>query len=254
MSANPWRSVLLASFLGVIASACGIYANIGGDDCDLRPVESSPTGLRIGIQQARASCASAAEVDGRTYYVGAGRWLDEETLVLEEYGRISRANDRIADPTVFALAGVDPLAILLMRGDGRTDDRGDLGPYMVLSGARAMPESVCPYADPADPSYPNQPCPLRTGRTYTVQIDFACGLEVPVGPYGGDYWQVIDPPSAPASGQPYPGMYLGANPGELELVDADHLTFRSERGGELQLKRITDDPDFSPAPCPSQSF
>lgn len=251
---SRWRSVLLGSFLAVGASACGIYANIGDDDCDLRPLESSPAGLRIGVQKALALCAAAVEVDGRIYYVGAGRWLEEKTLVLEEYGRITRANDRIADPTAFALDGVDPLAILLMRGDGHTDDLGNLGTYMVLSGeGSAQPASICPYADPADPQYPNQPCPLRPGRTYTVQIDFACGLEVPVGPYGGEYWQVIDPPAAPGSGQPYPGMYLGANPGELELLDADHLTFRSERGGELQLQRIVG-ADISPAPCPSQSF
>jgi hypothetical protein len=242
----------LASFVALAASACGIYADQGDDECDLRPLESTPASWRIGVQKALATlCAATVEVDGRTYYAGGGRWLDEKSLVLEEYGRITRANYRVADPTVFALHGVDPLAVVLMRGDGSADDLGD-GLYTVLTGeGYALPASICPYADPADPGYPNQQCPLQTGRTYSVQLDFRCGYEAPVGPYGGAYWLVIDPPVALASGQPPSGLSYGADPGEIELQDADHMTFRSELGGELQLERI-DDPDVSPAPCQAQ--
>ena len=191
------------------------------------------------------------EVDGRPYSLGSGGWLDEDALELEEYGPITRANERVLYPTALALRGVDPLQFLVMRGNGANDDRGE---YRVLLGEGAgTPEAVCQYADPLDIGYPATTCPLQTGRDYSVQMVVACGLDVPVGPYGGDYWWVIDALEEPQSGNPYPGMYLGTDAGQLQLISADWAIYRSERGAELQLQRITDDPELTPAPCPSLS-
>jgi hypothetical protein len=57
-----------------------------------------------------------------------------------------------------------------------------------------------------------------------------CGLEVPVGPYGGDYWRVEDPPAKPPAGSAFPSMSLHMDYGAIELVDADTLHYVSERG------------------------
>jgi hypothetical protein len=251
---RPLRSITLACALAITATACGIYANIGenGDDCELRPLEASPAALVIGIQKARASCASMVEVNGKPYSVGAGGWLDEHALELTRYAPISRANTIVAEPIAYALAGVDPTQFLVMRGD-LADDAGASERYAVLWGEVAdLPASVCQYADPAAPGYPGDACPLRTGRTYTAGMNTACGLDQPVGPYGGDYWTVIDPPGAPGEGDPYPGMYLGMDWGTVELVGPDRAVYRSERGGELELRRLG--PVASIAPCPSPSF
>jgi len=243
------RPLVVGSFLAVLVSACGIYADISEDDCDLRPVGSSPAGFRIGIAKALALCAAIVEVDGRTYSVGAGGWLDEEALELTEYAPINRANTVVAEPIAYALAGVDPTQFLVMQGDP-VDDAGASGRYAVLWGdIAATPASVCQYADPTSPGYPAETCALQTGRTYTAGINTACGLDQPVGPYGGDYWVVIDPPDAPTEGDPYPGMYLGMDWGTVELVAPDRAVYRSERGAELELRRIG--PVASIAPCPS---
>ena len=180
--------------------------------------------------------------------MGSGGWLHDEALELTEYAAITRANTIVAEPIAYALAGVDPEQFLVMRGDPTYDGIGAVSGFATLWGKIAhLPASVCAYANPADAGYPADACPLHIGRTYSVQIDFRCGYERPVGPYGGAYWRVIDPPTPP-SGQPPSGLAYGADPGEIELQDADHMTFRSEMGGELQLERI-DDPDLDPDPC-----
>jgi len=243
--------MLMAMALALLASACGVHAGPGdeGDDydCGLRPLESGPAGLRIGIQKARATlCAAEVEVGGRTYTVGDTSWLHEEAFELTEYAPITRANTTVAEPIAYELADVDPEQFLVMLDDPAAHRPGR---FATLWGdIRHLPASVCQYANPGAAGYPADACPLQTGRTYSVQIDFRCGYERPIGPYGGAYWRVIDPPAAQPSGQPPPGLAYGADPGEIELHDADHMTFRSEMGGELQLERI-DDPDLNPDPC-----
>ena len=188
-----------------------------------------------------------AEVDGRPYSIGVGRWLDESALVLDECVVVTRSNDHIAIPRLLAV-GIDPMQLLLIRGDGRTHDLGPLGPFMVLSGEGAvLPPAICQYADPGDVQYPGDICPLRPGRTYTAGMVVRCGLDVPVGPYGGDYWRVIDPPPAPAEGEAYPRMYLDVDWGEVELIEGDRAIYRSERGAELELRRARG--ESAPAGC-----
>lgn len=242
VTARHVRPLVVGALVAVLLSACGIWANVGedGDDCDLRPIGVAPSasGLSFGIQTVAALCAAMAEVDGRPYSIGAGRWLDESALVLEEYGLVTRANDHIADPQAFSLRGIDPMQFLIIHGDGRTDGSGEVSRYMTLWGEGAVTSpAMCQYADPADVGYPGDICPLRTGRTYTAGMVVRCGLEVPVGPYGGDYWMVVNPPPAPAEGQTYPGMYLDVDWGQVELIDTDTAVYRSERGVELELRR-----------------
>ena len=197
---HSWRSVLLGLLLALVASACGIWANPGDDgsyDCELRPVETTPAGLRIGIQKVRATlCAAEVEVEGRTYRVGDTSWLHEEAFELTEYGPITRANTIVGEPIAYALADVDPEQFLVMR-----DDPAALRPGRFATLWRDiahLPASVCQYANPAVSGYPADVCPMGTGRAYSAVMITYCGLDQPVGPYGGDYWTVVDPPDPPA--------------------------------------------------------
>jgi hypothetical protein len=158
----------------------------------------------------------------------------------------------VFEPIAYALHGVDPREFLVMRGDSRArDDLGPMGPFMVLWGGdlRGQPDGICPYADPLDAQYPGDACPLQAWRTYSVQMIVECGLEVPVVPYGGDYWRVVDPPAKPPAGSAFPGMSLHMDYGTIELVGADTLKYISERGAKLVLDRITD-PEAAGQVCP----
>ncbi|HEY8952539.1 MAG TPA: hypothetical protein VIP78_08280, partial [Candidatus Dormibacteraeota bacterium] len=124
------RSLMVAPLLAASLTACGTFANVGEDptECDLKPIRTSPAGLRLGVQKAAALCAALVEIEGRTYSLGGGGgWLDEDALVLEEYGTISRANTDVYDPAVFALEGVDPLRLLVARVDPSFDYSEDPG-------------------------------------------------------------------------------------------------------------------------------
>jgi hypothetical protein len=248
---------MVAPFLAASLTACGAFANVGEDltECDLKPIGTPPAGLRLGVQKAAALCAALVEIKGRTYSLGGGgAWLDENALVLEEYGTISRANTDVYDPAVFALQGVDPLRLLVAHVDPSFDYGDDPGMgrfWMVWGEPFDFPEDACRYADVAAAGYPGEYCPLSIGHTYSAQMVLWCGLDVAVGPYGGDYWTVVDPPPLPPPGSLYPGMAHGIDYGELELRDADRAIYRSELGAELKLLRINGAP--SDPPCDPRS-
>lgn len=246
------RPIIVAVIVAAVVSACGIWQDVSeADDCGLKPVGEEAAGLRIGPQQVAALCASMVEVDGRTYTVGVGRWLDEDALVLEEYAPITRSNDRVAEPVAYSLDGIDPLQFLVMKAtDQQRDDNGPMSRYLALWGqVDGQPDGICPYADPMDPQYPGDECPLKQGRTYGAEMIVACGLDVPVGPYGGDYWRVVDPPTVPPAGSPYPGMTLDLDYGTIELLDDGALEYRSESGAILILERV-EDPEAAGQACP----
>ena len=250
------RPALVAMVLVALISACSAFGNVAvdGEGCELEPLGAAPVGFVIGVQRVAATlCSSQVVVDGRPYEPECPMWLDEEALVLEEYGRISAANVPIVDPTVYALPGVDPRSLLVSRGDCAPDQSGARGEYWVLDGQGfPLTAAVCRYADPSIEGYPIDVCPIETG-TYHVNLIVECGLDVPIGPYGGDYWTVVDPPEATDEGT-YPGMYSGQGVdfGYLELVDADHATYRSEAGAILHLERITDVELPAATPCPNR--
>ena len=69
-----------------------------------------------------------------------------------------------------------------------------------------------------------------------------------IGPFGGAYWMVVDPPTATAEGT-FPGMTLDIDYGDLELVTANEATYRSEQGAVRALRRITGAAS-AVTPCP----
>lgn len=153
----------MAAPAAMLLAACGGFL-AGFTECGLRPVGESGSGVRIGPGVAAAtSCGSRVEVDGRVYDVGVGRWLDEALLVVREYAPITAVNEPVLEPITYALDGVDPEAILLIRSD-RTDDLGPMGPFMVLYGPDSdpLPESLCRYADASDAQYPTE-CRIAEG-------------------------------------------------------------------------------------------
>lgn len=243
----------MATIAAAALSACGVWQPwTSADDCEMKPVGDDAAGFRIGPAVALALCATSVEVEGRVYTVGVGRWLDEESLSLTEYAHVTRAIGPVTDPQTYSLEGVDPLEMLVMRGDeGAADDLGPMGPYMVLWGdPPTLPVGMCGYADPLDAQYPGDVCPLQQGRTYgAVEMIIACGVDVPMGPYGGLYWRVVDPPSDPPAGSPYPGMSRDLDYGTIQLMDDGTLTYGSELGARLTLERDSD-PEASDKVCP----
>lgn len=246
----------MALLIAIAVSACGLYGNGGDrgedDECDLKPLAAAPTGFSIGPQRVAALCQALVEVDGRTYSTGCGRFLDEDKLLLDEYGIISRANQPVEDPAVYALRGVDPLQVLVSRATCYVDDFATGAFWLLIAEPFSghLPTGICEYADPDDVQYPGDACPLRAGRTYFAALVIGCGLDVPQGPFGGDLWMIADPPALNADGR-YPGL-SGENTdfGQIELVDQDHAIYRSEVGGVLELRRMTDVPAPTPFACP----
>ena len=135
----------------MILSSCGLWF---GDDCDMHPVGAGPR-TRLGPPPVAASCPARVIVDGRVYRQGIGSWLDESSLALTEYGPIMRANSAVDEPIVYALAGVDPRHILLMKTSD-SDANGPMGPYAILTPEVGGddPPSLCAYADPKDERTP----------------------------------------------------------------------------------------------------
>ena len=250
---------MVALLIASAVSACGLSGSGNGgegDECDLKPLAAAPNGFSIGPQRVAALCAALVEVKGRTYATGCGRFLDEEKLLLDEYGTISRANQPVGDPAVYALRGVDPLQVLVSHATCLVDDFAP-GAFWLLTAepfSGHLPTGICEYVDPGDVGYPADACPLQAGRTYTAALSMGCGLDVPQGPFGGDLWMIVDPPTLNAEGR-YPGLG-GENTdfGQIELIDQDHAIYRSEVGGVLDLRRMTDVPAPTPFACPKPAL
>jgi hypothetical protein len=241
--------VIVALLIAGAVSACGLHAGVSEeDDCALKPLDAAPSAFSIGPERVAALCGAEAEVDGRTYSISCGRFLDEDKLVLDEYGTISGANGYVTDPAVFALRGVDPLQVVVSRGTCHVDDF-TTGAFWVLVSDYPLPTAICQYADPMDVGYPADTCPLQHGRTFTAALVRGCGLDVPQGPFGGEVWMIVDPPSLNADNR-YPGLSAeNTDFGQIEVVDQDHLTYRSEVGAVLELVRITEEPAPTPVAC-----
>jgi hypothetical protein len=127
-----------------------------------------------------------------------------------------------------------------------------MGPYMALWGddrGGDLPRGICPYADPRDAQYPGAECPIQSGRSYAVEMIVACGLDVPLGPFGGRYWDVVNPPDVPVAGSPLPGMSIDMDYGTIKLRDGGTLEYRSERGAVLVLEPASD-PKPADRTCP----
>jgi hypothetical protein len=243
------RRAVAALLIASAVSACGLHGGVSEEnDCDLKPLAPAPTGFSIGPERVAALCAGSVEVDGRIYSPSCGRFLDEDKLLLDEYGTISRANQPFEDPVVYAVRGVDPLQVLVSRGTCLVDDFAT-GSFWVLVSAYPLPTSICKYADPSDGGYPADACPLQAGSTYSAVLVIGCGLDVPQGPFGGAIWMITDPPALNADGR-YPGLSAeNTDFGEIELVDQDHAIYRSEVGGVLELSRISEEPVPTPVAC-----
>lgn len=243
------RRAIVALLIASAVSACGLHGSVSEeDDCDLKPLDPAPSGFSIGPQRVAALCAGLVEVDGRTYSPTCGRFLDEDKLVLDEYGIISRANGPVEDPAVYALSGVDPLQVLVSRGTCYIDDFAT-GAFWVLVSEYPLPTGICQYADPSDGGYPGDACPLQAGRSYSAALVIGCGLDVPQGPFGGELWMIVDPPALNAESR-YPGLSAeNTDFGEIELVDQDHAVYTSELGGVLELRRVTEVPEPTPVAC-----
>jgi len=246
------RRAVVALLIASALSACGLHGNVGEeDDCDLKPLASAPAGFSIGPQRVAALCAAEVEVEGRTYSTGCGRFLDEDKLVLEEYGVISRANQPVEDPVVYALRGVDPLQVLVSHATCQVDDFTTGAFWLLISQPFSghLPSAICEYADPSDVQYPGDACPLQAGRTYTAWLVIGCGLDEPQGPFGGEIWMITDPPALDGDGR-YPGLSAeNTDFGEIEVVDQDHAIYRSEVGAVLELRRISEEPAPTPVAC-----
>jgi hypothetical protein len=248
---HAYRAIV-ALLIASAVSACGMFGSVSeDDDCDLKPLSSAPAGFSIGPQRVAALCAAQVEVDGRTYSTGCGRFLDEDKLLLDEYGIISRANQPVEDPAVYALRGVDPLQVLVSRATCYVDDFAT-GEFWLLLGepfSGHLPTTICEYADPGDVQYPGDVCSLQAGRTYSAALVIGCGLDVPQGPFGGEVWMITDPPVLNADDR-YPGLSAeNTDFGQIEVVDQDHAIYRSELGGVLELRRITEEPSPTPVAC-----
>jgi hypothetical protein len=109
---------------------------------------SAPTGLRLGVERVAAtSCAPRVAVNGRAYFLSGGGWLDEDALVLREYGEIndSFVGFSINDPSVYAVEGVDP-AVLLLYPVASSDNDSVESTFWVLQGqGMTLPKDACEF-------------------------------------------------------------------------------------------------------------
>lgn len=224
-----------AALLTTVLAAGGLPQLFGtGEetaDCPL-VIAQVLTEASFDVSEADALCVPKMEVNGRVYMVGVGRFLDETALKTAQYGTISRSNEAVADPTVWALEGVDPEAILLMSGnDSAADNVGGLGEFMVLWGPeRTIPASLCAYADQMDPQYPAQDCPLAIGQVYEIEIRVPCGADgVLPSRIGGGYWELTGVGLTGTAGSP--------DYGTVTLVTSDTAVYRSDQGSDWELRR-----------------
>jgi hypothetical protein len=223
-------------------------------DCEPRPISTPASTAIFGRGHALATtCLPIVVVQGNTYSVGSADWLLPDSLDLAPYGPITHSNALDETAPTYSLAGVDPTELLVVVFPGSASEEWNRG-TRVLHGVKpalsSIPQSACRYADHASRNFPLAVCPLEIGRDYRATLITLCGLHRPVGPYGGAYWRVLDPP--PGSGPDLEDARRNARLrlGRITLTDADHATYRARTGEELHLRRIAD-PSVRPGKgCP----
>ena len=248
------RAVTWGALVAVALTACDmlpIPAFAEPDPCAMRPVSSIEGDNELSPFErpvvTATSCATTVEVGGVRYSAGVGEWLDETSLRLTPFAAITRANTVVTEPMAYALDGVDPHRILIMRGPGEPSDDFEVL-WAEAAMDQSMPTEMCQYADPMDEHYPAVECPLLIDHGYHASLIVQCGLDGLVGPLGGLYWHVVDPQPAPPEGEPYPNMMLVMDSGAIRLLDADTLIYRGNSGASLTLTREPD-PTARPEQC-----
>lgn len=233
------RVFATSALAALVVTGCGLLPGIARpDDCDPKPVEEWGTSswLAPDVASATLCTGSIVRVDGRDYGPWGGRWLNEEALILHEHGRITHSHIPVAEPVAYELEGVPAERILIMK---TIPSRGsEDGKYTVLrAGSGPLPLRLCDYADPVDSLYPVTDSPIPEGHQYSAWIIPLCHLRRPVGPYGGSYWRVIDPPDH----LPEVGMKWGrTDHGSIELLPNGRLRYVAEKGAVLELEMIGD--------------
>jgi hypothetical protein len=98
------------------------------------------------------SRGATAEVNGREYAVAVYRNLNLGPDDVAPYAPLTGFDAGLAlqDSTAYAVRGVDPAQILVVKLlPGQVDDGGSYGEYAVLS--RGGSRALCPFLDPAHP-------------------------------------------------------------------------------------------------------
>ena len=91
--------------------------------------------------------------------------------------------------------------------------------------------TLCNYADKSDRYYPTDWCPIDVGKPYKATMRTICGLAKTMGPYGGSYWRVINPPSE------LPRFISRKEAhGTVELLADGRLRFTANAGAVLLLE------------------
>jgi len=105
-----------------------------------------------------ASSLATATVGGVEYNLAAARNLNLPKGLLEPYGTATNIQvdaDLFSGTAVFAIRGIDPASVLVLKlqPDAR-DDAGSLGEYFLLIRGPNAFRSLCPYFDPSSETSP----------------------------------------------------------------------------------------------------
>lgn len=110
------------------------------------------------ISRDSASRPATAEVNGLEYSAGFYRNLKLDPDDVAPYARLTRidAGLLVEDSTAYAVRGVDPAQILVVKlVPGQGDDGGSFGEYAVLIRGAALSRgdsrALCPFLDPTHP-------------------------------------------------------------------------------------------------------
>jgi hypothetical protein len=243
------RVFATSALAALVVTGCGLLPGIASDDeCDPKPVEEWGTSSWLAPAVASATLCTGVivRVDGRDYGPWGGGWLNEEALILHEHGRITHSHIPVGEPVAYELEGVPAERILIMKTVPSGTVGSEDGTYTVLrAGSGPVPPRLCDYADPGDSQYPVTDCPIPQGGQYSASIIPLCHLRRLVGPYGGTYWRVLDPPDH----LPEVGMQWGrTDHGTIELLPNGRLRYVAEKGAVIELEMI-DDPGIGERGC-----
>lgn len=103
-----------------------------------------------------ASRPAEVRVEGVTYAISIARGLQLDEGDITAVGEVETSEGYLfADPTAYAVNGVDPNDALVARvASGQADDGGSYGDWIVL--IRGEIRALCPYFDPVSPATPAQ--------------------------------------------------------------------------------------------------